>query len=154
MKLESINFWFIVLRISVSHSVYQIMDLGTCCFHPPLEIKVSSKFIFLPTKSLFGFFTKNQIQNFCWSENFGLLGIKSVHDQPNFPSWYTRSWPYIVPPRVEPQCQLPLLLVYWSYQEKNTHAMLYKCEGVCWLKYGTSGLQIIALAGVTNLYFK
>ena len=54
-----------------------------------------------------------------WSENFGLLGIKSVHDPPDSHSWCTDSWSYIVPPRVEPQCQLPLLLVHWSFERKH-----------------------------------
>ena len=27
---------------------------------------------------------------------------KVCHDQPDSPSWYTGSWPYIAPPRVEP----------------------------------------------------
>ena len=38
--------------------------------------------------------------------------------RPNSPSWYTDSWPYIVLPRVEPHCQLPSLLVHWSYRGK------------------------------------
>ena len=33
VKLESINISFIALRISVSHSVWPIMDLETRCFH-------------------------------------------------------------------------------------------------------------------------
>ena len=76
-----------------------------------------------------------------WVENFGLLGIKTVHGQHNSSSWYSDSWPYIVPPRVEPHCKLSSLLVHWSYQEKNTYAMLYKCRGVCWLKHRKSDLQ-------------
>ena len=65
-----------------------------------------------------------------------------------------------VEPRVEPLCQLPSLLVHWSYRERNTyailytHAMLYKCGGVRRLKHGMSGLQLIAFAGGTDLYFK
>ena len=31
-----------------------------------------------------------------------------------------------IPLRVEPHCQLPLLLVHWSYRERNNHAILYK----------------------------
>ena len=56
MKLESINFWFNVFRVSVSHSVCQIMDLGTAIFtflrrlKCPLSLsseqqKVSSEFL-------------------------------------------------------------------------------------------------------------
>ena len=61
--------------------------------------------------------------------------------------------PYIVP-RVEPHCQLPPLLVQWSYRQRNTHAMLYKCGGVCQLKHGKSSLLIIALTAKADLYFK
>ena len=89
-----------------------------------------------------------------WFENFGLLGVKAVHGWPDCPSWYTDSWFCIVPPRVEPHCQLPSLLVHWSYRERNAHAMLYMCGGVCRLKHGISGLQIIVLTGRTDLYFK
>ena len=151
MKLESINFWFIVLHVSVSHSVCQIMDLGTCCLHPPPQIKLSSKFIFWATRSFFRFFRKNQIQKNFWFEIFGLLGIKSVHGQPDSPGWYTDSWPYIVLPRVESHCQLPSLLVHWSYRDRNTHVMIYKCTGVHRLKHRKSGLQITGLTGRTDL---
>ena len=119
MKLESINFWFIVRSTSISQSVSQIMDLGTCCLHPPQQIKVPSKFIFCATKSFFRFFSKKS--NFFLSKNFGLLGIKSVHGRPDSPSWYSDSWPYIVLLRVELHRQLPSLLVHWSYRERNTH---------------------------------
>ena len=81
--------------------------------------------------------------------NFGLLGIKSVHSWPDSPSWYTDSWPYTAPPRLEPHSQLPSLLVHWSFREKNTHAVLYKCGGVCQIKQGKSGLQVIVLTGGT-----
>ena len=125
MKLESINFWLIVLRNSVSHCVCQIMDLGTRCFHPPPWIKLLSKFIVWATKFFFEFFRKNQIRKF-FGPKTSLLGIKSIHGRPDSPSWYTDSWPYIVPPTVEPHCQLPSLLVHWSYRERNNHAMQYK----------------------------
>ena len=46
----------------------------------------------------------------------------------------------------------PALLVHWSYRERNTHAMLYKCGAVRRLKRGKSGLQIIALTGGPDLY--
>ena len=136
--------WFIVLRVSVSHSLCQIMDLGTHCLRPPPFLR-----IFL--EKFKHFF--NSIKAF-WSENFGLLGIKSVHGRPDSPSWYTNSRAYIVPPRVEPHCQLPSLLVHWSYRERNTHAMLYKCGGVPRLKHRKSGRQIIALTGGTDFYFR
>ena len=89
-----------------------------------------------------------------WSENFGLLGIKSVHGRPDSSSWCTDSWPYIVPPKVEPHCQLPSLLVHWFYQERNTHAMPLQCGGVRRLKHGKSDLQIIALIPRIDFYFK
>ena len=62
--------------------------------------------------------------------------------------------PDIVLPRVEPHCQLPSMLVHWSYREKNTHAILNNCGGVRRLKHGKSGLQMIALTGGTDFYFK
>ena len=62
--------------------------------------------------------------------------------------------PDIVSPRVEPHCQLPSMLVHWSYRQKITHAILNKCGGVHRLKYGKSGLQMIALTGGTDFYFK
>ena len=52
-----------------------------------------------------------------WSASY-----KSVHDRPDSPSWYPDSWPYTVP-RVQPHCQLPSLLVHWSYQERNAHTI-------------------------------
>ena len=99
-------------------------------------------------------FLKKSNMKVFWSENFALLGIKSVHGQCNSLSWHTDSLPYIVPPRGEPHCQLPSLLVQWLYQDRNTHAMLFKCRGVHQLKHRKSGLQIIALTGGTDLYFK
>ena len=125
------------------HAIFTLLRRLMCPLHLSSEQrKVSSDF-----------FEKIKCERF-WSKNFGLLGIKSVHGLPDSPTWYTDSWPYIVPPRVEPHCQLPSLLVHWSYRERNTHAMLYKCGGVCQLKHGKSGLQIIALTGGTDLYFK
>ena len=49
----------------------------------------------------------------------------SVRSQPEPPGWYIDSWPWTVPLGVEPHCQLPSLLVHWSYRERNTHAILY-----------------------------
>ena len=152
MKLESINFWF-VLCVSVLHSVCQIMNLETHCLHCSPKIKVLSEFISWAMKNIFRFFRKNQIQKFFGPKILVLFGIKSVHGRPDSPSWHTNSWSCTVPPRVEPYCQLPSLLVHWSYQHRNTHAMLCKCGGVCQLKHGKSGLQI-ALTGGTDLYFK
>ena len=65
---------------------------------------------------------------------------KSAHGRPDSPKLLTLH-------RVEPHCQLPLLLVDWFYRERNTHAMQYKCGGVRRLRHGKSNLQIIALAG-------
>ena len=87
------------------------------------------------------FLEKIKYESF-WSKHFSLLGIKSVYGWLNSPSWYTDSWFYTIPPRVEPHCQLLLFLVHWSYRERNTHAMLYKCKGVRRLKHGKSRLQI------------
>ena len=52
-----------------------------------------------------------------WSEYFGLLGVKSVHGRPDSPKQLIQRLLtlHIVPPRVEPHCQLPSLLVHWSY---------------------------------------
>ena len=69
-------------------------------------------------------FKKKSNTKVIWSKNFGLLGIKSLHGRPNSPSWYTDSWLYTAPPRVEHHCQLPSLLVHWSYRERTTHAIL------------------------------
>ena len=78
--------------------------------------------------------------NFFWSENSGLLGIKSFHGRVDSSSWYTRSWAYIVLPRIEPHWQLPSLLVHWSYGERNIQEMLYKYGGVRRQKHGKSRL--------------
>ena len=40
--------------------------------------------------------------------------------------------PDLISPRVEPHCQLFLLLVHCSYWKKTTHAMYYKRGGLCW----------------------
>ena len=40
------------------------------------------------------------------------------------------SWCCTVLFRVEPHCQMPWLLVHWSYRERNTHAILNKYGGV------------------------
>ena len=115
MKLESINIWFVFLLVSVSHSICSIMDLETHCFHSSVDY-VFSEFIFWAT-SFFGTFRKKSNAKVFWSEKFGPLAIKSVHNQPDSPSWY-------------------------------------KCGGVCQLKYRESGLQIIALTGRADPYFK
>ena len=53
----------------------------------------------------------------------------------SLPSWlWAKSALYIVPPRVELHSQLPSLLVPWSYRERNTHAIPYKCGGTHQLK--------------------
>ena len=125
------------------HAVFTLLRRLKCSLNLSSEQrKVSSDFL---EKIKYESFLVRKL----WSAWF-----KSVHDRPDSPSWYTDSWPYIVPPRVEPHCQLPSLLVHWSYRERNTHAMLYKCGGVRRLKHGKSGLQIIALTGRTDLYFK
>ena len=51
----------------------------------------------------------------------------------------------MVPLRVEPHCQLPSLLVHWSYRERNTHAILYKYGDVCQQMHGDSSLQWLHL---------
>ena len=68
-------------------------------------------------------------------------------------SWLT-PWPYMVLPRKEPYSQLPSLLVHWSYQERNTQAILHKCGGVCRLMHGESGLQIITLTKIKKFRWK
>ena len=136
MKLESVNFWFIVLRISVSRSVCQIMDLGTPCFHLLGTLKCSLSLSSEQRKVSSDFLNTKVF----WSENFGLLSNKSVHGRPDSPSWYTDSWlpaAFVVGPLV--------------YRERNTHAMLYKCGSVRRLKRGKSGLQILPLTGGTHL---
>ena len=101
MKLESINFWFLVLCVSV-HIHLPNYRFGNMLYSPP-KIKVSSKFIFWTTNSFSGSLRKkSRTKVFV---NFGLLGIKSVHGQPDSPSWYTDSWSYIAPSREEPHCQ-------------------------------------------------
>ena len=132
MKLESINFWFIALLVSVSHSVCPIMDLGKRCrLNRPLNLSSEQRKVSLEHLSN---------TNFFWSENSGLLGIKSFHGRVDSSSWYTRSWAYIVLPRIEPHWQLPSLLVHWSYRERNIQEMLYKYGGVRRQKHGKSGL--------------
>ena len=126
MKLDSIIFWFTVLCVSVSLSVWQIMDLGTCCLHFLHGLKCSLNLSSEQRKVFWDFLNTKVF----WPWNFGLLGKKSVHGWPKSPSWYTNSWPYITPPRVEPHCQLSSLLVHWSHWERNTHPMLHKCGGV------------------------
>ena len=145
MKLDSINFWFLCFSFTFhlpNHGFTSCVDYKCSLNLSSEQRKVSSSFLEKINKKVF------------WSKNFGLLGITSVHGRPESPSWYTNSWPYIVPPRVEPYCRLPSLLVHSPCWERNTHAMLHKCGAVRQLKHGKSGLQIITLTDGTDLYFK
>ena len=99
LKVLISDFLFFVFQFHIHLPNYRF---GNTLYSPP-KIKVSSKFIFWATNSFFGSLRKNQIRKF--SVNFGLFGIKSVHDQPDSPSWYTDSWPYIAPSREELHCQ-------------------------------------------------
>ena len=47
--------------------------------------------------------------------------------------------------KVEPNCQLPSLLVHWSYRDRNIHAILYKYGDVCPQIQGESRLQWLHL---------
>ena len=48
----------------------------------------------------------------------------------------------MVPLKVKPHCQLPLLLVHWSYRERNTHAILYEYRDVCQELHGESTIEL------------
>ena len=76
MKLETINFWFLffVFQFHIHLPNYGYGNM----LYSPQKIKVSSKLIFWATKSFF--------ENLRKSQNFGLLGIKSVYGRPDFPS--------------------------------------------------------------------
>ena len=37
---------------------------------------------------------------------------------------------------IEPQCQLPLLLVHWSDWKETTHEIQCKCKNICWQNSG------------------
>ena len=142
MTLECINFWFIVLRVSISYSFYPMTDLETRRFHPPPKIKQCplNKFIFWAMKSFFETFRKIKYKSFLvqkfWSAWYKICSWPTRLS--NSSSRYTNFWPYIVPPRVEPHCQLPSLFVHWFYWGRNTHAMLYKCGYIRRLKHGKS----------------
>ena len=129
MELESIDFWFLFFVFQF-HIRLPNYGFGNMLYSPP-NIKVSSKFNFRKNQTLNPNFYKKSNTKVFWSEYFGLLGVKSVHGQSNSRSWYNDSWPYIAPPRVEPHCQLPSLLVHWPYRQRNTYAILSKCGGVC-----------------------
>ena len=75
----------------------------------------------------------------------------SVHSQSNCLGKYTNSWPSTRSLRIEPYCQLPLLLVHWSYRKRTTHALLYKSRGVRWQMHRESSLQLIALTSGTDI---
>ena len=146
MKLESINFWFIVLRVSVSH--YQLWIWEDVLFTLLRRLR-SLLYLSSVQQKFFCNFQKKSNTKFFWLKNVGLF---FCYWPTRFPSWYTDYWLYIVPPRVKPHCQLSSL--HWSYRKRNTHVVLYKCGGVRRLKHGKSGRQIAALTGGTDLYFK
>ena len=81
MKIESNNFWLIVLCVSVLYPFAELLyicHLGTrCIFLRRLKcpLNLSSELKKLNTKVF-------------PSENFGLLEINSVHCRPDSPSWY------------------------------------------------------------------
>ena len=81
MKIESNNFWLIVLCVSVLYlfaKLLYICHLGTHCIllqrlKCPLNLSSELK--------------KSNTKVFR-SKNFGLLGIKFIYDWPDSPSWY------------------------------------------------------------------
>ena len=99
LKVLISDFLFFVFQFHIHLPNYRF---GNTLYSPP-KIKVSSKYIFWATNSFLRIFKKKS--NTKVSLNFGLLGIKSVHGQPDSPSWYTDSSPYIAPSREEPHCQ-------------------------------------------------
>ena len=87
MKLESINFWFIVSScVSLTfplpnygfgkHAAITLLHRLKC----PLNLSSEQRKVSLD------FLEKIKCESF-WSVNFGLLGIKSIHGQPDSPSW-------------------------------------------------------------------
>ena len=77
MKLESIDFWLIVLYVSVFLSFWlSNYGFGNMLYSlPRLKCPLNSS----------SELKKNQIRKFFCSENFVLLDIKSVHGQPDSP---------------------------------------------------------------------
>ena len=53
------------------------------------------------------------------------------------------STPRTVPLRVGLHCQLPLLLVQWSYQERNTHTILYNYGDAHQQMHGEPSLPLL-----------
>ena len=54
-----------------------------------------------------------------------------------------------VPFRIEPHCQLLLMMVYWSLQYNTIHAIQCKLENVCWRNTGDNSAWF-GLAGRTE----
>ena len=78
MKLESINFWFIVLCVSVLFHIC----LPNCGFGNMLYSPGPLNFFLWTMKSSFGTLRKKKV---FWYKYFGLLGIESGHGQPDSP---------------------------------------------------------------------
>ena len=72
---------------------------------------------------------------------------KNVCLKPTWISWLIHQLLtlHIIPLRVEPHCQLPLLLVHWSYREWNTHTILYNYRDVHQLMHRKRSLQWLHL---------
>ena len=72
---------------------------------------------------------------YLFEANLNLLASTSTPD----------SWLCTVPLREKPHCQLPSLLVHWSYQERNTHAIIWKHRDVQQQMHRDSSLQWLNL---------
>ena len=151
MKVFISDLLFFMFQFHIPLAKLQISEHAV--FTLPCRFKCSLNLSSEQQKVSWNFLEKIKCESFL-VQKFWSAWNKSVHGWPNSPSWYINSWPYIVQTRVEPHCQLPSLLVHWSYRDRNTHAMLHKCQGVCQLKHEKLGLQIIALTGRTDIYSK